>query len=79
LQKTVPNLYYDYVSKPGAYTVPLMQMHHGTGHLSLSSDGKTLTGEYYVGRDRVTYGTLELYFVSKKKVNRDEALKHLTQ
>ena len=72
-----PGLHYEYISRPGAFTKDTMHIHPGTGNLNLSSDGKTLTGEYYTGRDRATFGSLELHFVSKEKVSREEALKSL--
>ena len=73
-----PGLKYEYLSEPGAFAKETMHIHRGTGHLRLSPDGKTVTGEYYTGRDRRNFGTLELHFVSKKKISREEALKHLT-
>lgn len=72
-----PGLKYEYLSEPGAFAKETMHIHKGTGHLSLSSDNKTLIGEYYTGRGRQTFGTLELHFVSKKKVSREEALRLL--
>jgi hypothetical protein len=72
-----PGLYYEYISEPGAFATETMHAHKGTGHLKLSADNKTLTGDYYTGRDRITFGTLDLHFVSKKKVSREEALKWL--
>ncbi len=72
-----PGLYYEYISKPGAFAKVTMHIHKGTVRLSLSSDGKTLAGEYYTCRDRQNFGTLELHFVSKEKVSCEEALKRL--
>jgi SMODS-associating 2TM, beta-strand rich effector domain len=72
-----PGLMYEYFSEPGAFAKETMHTHRGAGHLRLSSDGKTLIGDYYTGRDRVTLGTLELHLVSKDDVNREEALKLL--
>ncbi len=70
-----PGLKYEYLSEPGAFAKETMHIHKGTGHLRLSSDSKALTGDYYTGRDRRNFGTLELHFVSKKKMSREEALK----
>lgn len=72
-----PGLQYEYLSEPSSLATPTMQIHRGTGHLHLSSDGRTLTGDYYTGRGRHTHGSLELHFVSKEKVSREEALKRL--
>ena len=69
-----PGLKYEYLSEPGAFATETMQIHKGTGHLRMSGDGKTLIGDYYTGRGRQTFGTLELHFVSKVKVSREEAL-----
>ena len=62
---SVPNLYYECISEPGANASPLLQIHHDIGHLSLSSDGKTFAGEYYAGRDGIIHGTF--YTLLQKK------------
>ncbi len=72
-----PGLKYEYLSEPGQFAKETMHIHRGTGHLRLSSDGKMLTGDYYTGRDRRNFGTLELHFVSQKAMSREEALKKL--
>ncbi len=72
-----PGLKYEYLSEPEAFATETMHIHKGTGHLRLSSDNRTLIGEYYTGRGRHTFGTLELSFVSKEKLSRGEALKRL--
>jgi hypothetical protein len=69
-----PGLKYEYLSEPGAFATPTMQIHRGTGHLRLSADGKMLTGDYYTGKGRQTFGTIELHLVSTSKVSRVEAL-----
>lgn len=73
-----PGLTYEYLSKPGPFAKETMHMHPGTGHLDLSSNGRTLEGQYYTGRDRQTFGSLKLYFVSKEKISFEDALKRLT-
>lgn len=73
-----PGLKYEYLSEPGAFAKETMHIHRGTGNLRLSIDGKTLSGEYYTGRGRQNFGSLVLYFVSKQKMSREEALKRLT-
>lgn len=72
-----PGLKYEYLSEPGAFATPTMQIHKGFGHLQLSIDGRMLTGSYYTGRGRQTYGTIKLHFISKQKVSREEALKEM--
>lgn len=69
-----PGLKYEYLSEPGAFATPTMLIHRGTGHLRLSADGKMLTGDYYTGKGRQTFGTIELRLVSHRKVSREEAL-----
>lgn len=73
-----PGLKYEYLSEPGAFATPTMQIHKGFGHLQLSTDGRSMTGNYYTGRGRQTYGTIKLHFISKKKISREEALKFRT-
>lgn len=72
-----PGLKYEYLSEPGAFATPTMQIHKGTGHLRLSPDGQRLIGDYYTGKGRMTFGTIELRLASKKKVSREDALKLL--
>jgi predicted pore-forming effector associated with SMODS systems len=50
-------LIYQYQNQPLSYAMKSMHMHYGTAMLRLS-DGDTLTGDYYAGRDRRTYGRL---------------------
>lgn len=72
-----PGLQYEYLSEPGAFATPTMQIHRGTGHLRLSANGQILSGDYYTGRGRQTTGTIELHFISKKRIDREEALKRM--
>ena len=51
---------YAYLNRPTNTAVRTMHTHEGTATLSLSEDGKTLTGNYYTGRDRENHGTLKL-------------------
>jgi len=51
---------YQYQNIPRAHANDTMHAHRGTATLKLSPDGKTLSGEYYSGRDRVNFGTIEL-------------------
>jgi len=53
---TGASLVYQYRNQPLADAVKTMHMHFGTGELKL--DGDFLTGEYYAGRDRRTFGRI---------------------
>lgn len=59
-----PRLVYEYENVPKAMAAnPTMSRHEGTQWLSLSENSEeecTLTGDYYTGRDRRTYGTVHL-------------------
>lgn len=55
-----PVLDYEYVNEPLPAAVATMHVHRGTASLLLSSDGKTLSGDYYSGRDRQNFGSLYL-------------------
>jgi SMODS-associating 2TM, beta-strand rich effector domain len=74
-----PGLKYEYMSEPEPHAAETMHIHRGTGHLHLSPDGKRLVGDYYTGRERKTYGTLDLHFVSHKIIGREEALRSIPQ
>jgi hypothetical protein len=50
-------LTYQYQSQPLANAMRTMHMHFGTATLSVSDDD-TLTGDYYAGRDRRTFGRI---------------------
>lgn len=52
-------LSYQYENTPKAHAKVTMHAHRGTAVLKLSADGKCLSGEYYSGRDRRNYGSLE--------------------
>lgn len=51
------SLVYQYQNRPLADAVKTMHMHFGTGQLKLLG-GDALTGEYYAGRDRRTFGRI---------------------
>jgi hypothetical protein len=51
------SLIYQYENQPLSYAMKSMHMHYGTAMLRLS-EGEALTGEYYAGRDRRTYGRI---------------------
>src|SRR5262249_48387812 len=50
-------LIYQYENQPLSNATRTMHMHYGTAMLMLS-DGDNLTGDYYAGRDRRTYGRI---------------------
>ncbi len=50
-------LTYQYENQPLANATNAMHMHYGTAMLRVT-DGKKLTGEYYAGRDRGTFGRI---------------------
>lgn len=51
---------YEYWNEPLPNAVETMHAHRGTARLMLSADGRTLSGDYYSGRDRQNYGSLHL-------------------
>lgn len=51
-------LSYEYQNEPNYNSVSTMQIHRGFTRLTLSSDKKELEGEYYTGRGRLNYGTM---------------------
>lgn len=51
-------LYYLYENKPKAFEASTMHSHRGTARLAVEAG--ELTGEYYTGRDRCTYGEIVL-------------------
>lgn len=53
-------LTYTYYNEPAVGAIDTMHAHRGTATLVLSSDGSTLSGQYYSGRDRREVGSLSL-------------------
>jgi predicted pore-forming effector associated with SMODS systems len=53
-------LTYQYQSQPLANAMRTMHMHFGTATLRVSDDD-TLTGDYYAGRDRCTFGRISCW------------------
>ena len=51
------SLTYQYRNQPLATAMKTMHMHYGTAMLQMS-DADTLTGDYYAGRDRRTFGRI---------------------
>jgi hypothetical protein len=54
-----PTLSYEYQNHPGQHAAQTMHAHPGMTRLEVI-DPTTLDGEYYTGRDRQNYGTLQL-------------------
>jgi hypothetical protein len=59
LNSMEPILSYTYLSEPSSRAVGTMHSHLGTGILKLKTNDK-LMGEYYTGRDRLTFGSIQL-------------------
>jgi hypothetical protein len=53
-------LTYQYINEPRSGAVNTMSIHRGTARLLFNEKECTLTGEYYSGRDRQNYGSLDL-------------------
>jgi hypothetical protein len=51
---------YEYRNEPLPDAAETMHAHRGTASLILSPDGRTLSGDYYSGRDRQNFGALFL-------------------
>jgi len=51
-------LSYEYLNEPVPNAKHTMHTHRGTARLTMQSNGKTLEGEYYTGRDRQNFGIL---------------------
>jgi len=51
-------LNYQYVNEPKSAAVKTMSIHKGTARLLFNEKENTLTGEYYSGRDRQNFGSL---------------------
>ena len=62
------SLIYEYLCEPRSVATDTMHTHRGTAELHINSNGTLLEGEYYTGRDRQTYGTLNLQRVSRTTV-----------
>jgi hypothetical protein len=67
-------LNYEYLNEPEPHGLDTMQIHRGTAHLHLSTDGKTLKGGYYTGRGRMNLGSMALSISSKSLMTYEEAM-----
>jgi hypothetical protein len=61
-------LTYQYENQPLANATNGMHMHYGTAMLRVS-DGKKLTGDYYAGRDRGTFGRISCRRLSAQQAS----------
>jgi hypothetical protein len=52
-------LIYHYISQPKPEAPPAMNIHHGTTHLRISEDTCHLQGEYFSGRGRQNFGSID--------------------
>jgi len=53
-------LHYYFTSRPSSNAQDTMQIHDGTGYLEISRDGVSLSGNYYTGRGRESFGDINL-------------------
>lgn len=51
-------LQYHYQSNPKPAAPSTMEIHYGTARLNISDDATNLTGDYYTGRGRLSYGSI---------------------
>lgn len=73
-ESSEPSLKYEYMNEPQALSDQTMQAHRGTANLKLSPDGLSLYGDYFTGRGRQSLGTMEFKLVSRRYLNRHQAL-----
>jgi hypothetical protein len=64
---------YEYTNDPRADAKETMHAHRGFVFLKLSSDIKSLEGDYYTGRDRTSFGTMRLRLLSRERLDLQEA------
>jgi hypothetical protein len=67
-------LNFEFLNEPDVNAPASMHMHRGTARLSISSDAKSLDGDYYTGRDRNNFGIIHFERISA----RDKSLGHET-
>ncbi len=66
-------LVYEYTNDPRSDAATTMHAHRGFAFLRLSADGKQLEGDYYTGRDRANYGTMQLRRLLPKRLGFQDA------
>jgi len=62
-------LVYEYANDPRPDATVTMHAHRGLAFLRLSVDGKQMQGDYYTGRDRANYGSMQLRRLSPKRLD----------
>ncbi len=79
LDSSEATLKYEYVNEPSTRSLSTMSMHRGSANLRLSPDGKFLEGDYFNGRGRQTFGEMKFTLITRKYINRDEAIRQYNQ
>ncbi|AFZ25690.1 hypothetical protein Cylst_3553 [Cylindrospermum stagnale PCC 7417] len=72
-----PGLKYEYSNDPNPFNTQGMNTHKGIVNLVLSSDKKTLKGNYFTSQTRQTYGEMVFERVSNQYLTRQEALRNV--
>lgn len=62
-------LSYEYINEPNYDAVDSMKMHRGFTRFELSPDHSCLTGQYFTGRERHSFGTLRFHKVHENLSN----------
>ena len=70
----MPSLQYEYFSEPKGLATSTMQTHRGVCLMRLENgrEGRSLAGDYYTGRGRLTHGEIKLKFLERKLRSHDE-------
>lgn len=72
-------LKYEYLNEPDTFAPEDMHQHRGVARLRVLPDRKSLDGDYFTGRDRLTYGSMKLHYVSRKLLGYQETQKRDSQ
>jgi hypothetical protein len=62
-------LVYEYTNDPRSDAAETMHAHRGFAFLRMTADRRRLEGDYYTGRDRANYGTMQLRRVSSRRIS----------
>jgi hypothetical protein len=62
-------LAYEYTNDPKSDASEMMHAHRGFAFLRLSADRNRFEGDYYTGRDRINYGTMQLKKISPTRLS----------
>jgi hypothetical protein len=74
IKSSSDGLHYEYRNEPNQFTAHTMHSHRGMARLHIAPDGLSLTGDYYNGRDRQTYGEMRFRLVSRQSLSYEEAV-----